>query len=190
VLECGAHWPYLTRRKRALAQPACALRAAQQLLGQARRLRLPGLHMMAGRSRAAFLRGYVEPGHPVMREVDAALEAATGARLADAPRGVDGCSIPTYALPLRALALGFARVAPAAWPVAPIHARAAQRLREAVAPRLHGGRHGALRHAVMQHSASACSARWAPRACTARRPARGRRQQRPRRRGGMAWAWR
>jgi L-asparaginase II len=52
--------------------------------------------------------------------------------LADAPRGVDGCSIPTYALPLRALALAFARVATGQG-LSPAHAAAALRLRQAVA---------------------------------------------------------
>ena len=51
------------------------------------------------------------PDHPVMREVTAALQAATGFDLATtAPRGTDGCSIPTYAIPLRHLAHAFARV--------------------------------------------------------------------------------
>ena len=57
-----------------------------------------------------YARGYVAPRHPVMRAVTAALQAATGYDLADAPRGIDGCSIPTYAIPLRRLALAFARV--------------------------------------------------------------------------------
>ena len=43
----------------------------------------------------AFLRGYVQPEHPVMQEVAAAQQAATGWDLARTPRGTDGCSIPT-----------------------------------------------------------------------------------------------
>jgi L-asparaginase II len=66
----------------------------------------------AGRRPArAFLRGYVKPEHPVMREVSAALQAATGLRPEPSAVGTDGCSIPTYAVPLRHLALAFARVA-------------------------------------------------------------------------------
>ena len=65
----------------------------------------------AGREPGEFVRGYIRPDHPVMREVTAALAAATGADLAQAPVGTDGCSIPTYAIPLRQLAHGFARVA-------------------------------------------------------------------------------
>ncbi|HEY0821573.1 MAG TPA: asparaginase, partial [Rhizobacter sp.] len=80
----------------------------------------------------AFLQGYVQPGHPVMREVSAALQAATGYDLADAPRGIDGCSIPTYAIPLRRLALAFARVGTGVG-LSPEHAQAARRLRAAIA---------------------------------------------------------
>ncbi|MCZ2438599.1 MAG: asparaginase [Burkholderiales bacterium] len=79
-----------------------------------------------------FVQGYVAPEHPVMREVTASIEAATGTRLADAPPGTDGCSIPAFAIALRALALAFARVATGTG-LAPDHARAALRLRQAVA---------------------------------------------------------
>jgi L-asparaginase II len=54
--------------------------------------------------------GYVAPDHAVQREVTAAIASMTGASLNEEMRGVDGCSIPTYAIPLTALALGFARL--------------------------------------------------------------------------------
>ncbi|WP_077038151.1 asparaginase [Pelomonas sp. KK5] len=81
---------------------------------------------------AAFARGYVGADHPVMREVGAALAAATGTDLDRAPRGTDGCSIPTYGIPLRALALGFARAGTGKG-LSPGNAAAAQRLRRAIA---------------------------------------------------------
>ena len=81
-------------------------------------------------------RGYVKAHHPVQREVrnvvasmaDFSLEGERGEVLC----GIDGCSIPTYAMPLKHLALAFARFGtgqdlPAA------RARAAERLRQAVA---------------------------------------------------------
>ena len=86
----------------------------------------------AGTDPAAFARGYVAAEHPVMREVSAALSAATGVDVERAPRGTDGCSIPTFALPLRSLALAFAR-AGTGLGLADANARAARRLREAVA---------------------------------------------------------
>jgi L-asparaginase II len=75
-----------------------------------------------------------------MREVDAAIQAVTGCDLARAPRGIDGCSIPTYAIPLRQLAHGFARIASGVG-LNPGRAAAAARLRRAVAsaPFMAGG---------------------------------------------------
>ena len=79
-----------------------------------------------------FVRGYVGPAHPVMREVTAALQAATGNDLANTPSGTDGCSFPTFAVPLRKLALAFARVGTGVG-LSADHAAAAKRLRAAVA---------------------------------------------------------
>ncbi|MEO6277270.1 asparaginase [Roseateles sp.] len=86
----------------------------------------------AGADPAEFARGYVAAQHPVMREVSAALSATTGVDVEGAPRGIDGCSIPTFALPLRALALAFAR-AGTGQGLSSANAHAARRLREAVA---------------------------------------------------------
>ncbi len=54
--------------------------------------------------------GYVKPDHPVQKEVAAVLAATTGATLSADMRAVDGCSIPSYAIPLERLALAFARL--------------------------------------------------------------------------------
>jgi L-asparaginase II len=135
ALECGTHWPYHDGSIKALAaagQTPSALH--NNCSGKHSGFVCVGCLMAAERGEDArgFLRGYVSPDHPVMREVTAALQAATGFALADAARGVDGCSIPTYAIPLRHLAHAFARVA-TGHGLAPDHARAARRLRQAVA---------------------------------------------------------
>jgi L-asparaginase II len=88
--------------------------------------------MSGGAELRGFLSGYVKPGHAVMREVTAALQATTGHDLAHTAVGTDGCSIPTYAIPLRRLAHAFARVGTGVG-LRPGHARAAARLRQAVA---------------------------------------------------------
>jgi L-asparaginase II len=54
---------------------------------------------------------YVRPDHPVQRLVTAVLADLTGVALGETNRAVDGCSIPTYAVPLDKLALAFARFA-------------------------------------------------------------------------------
>jgi L-asparaginase II len=86
-----------------------------------------------------------------MREVTASLQSTTGFDLAQAARGTDGCSIPTYAIPLRHLAHAFARVATGQGLDADA-ARAAARLRAAVAaaPFMVGGT-GRLDTRLMQH---------------------------------------
>ena len=139
ALECGAHWPYHDGALKALAaqggQPSAL---HNNCSGKHAGFVCLGCHM-AGRSnggdvddRAGFLRGYVEPDHPVMREVSEALQSATGWDLATTARGTDGCSIPTYAIPLRHMARAFARVATGVG-LSVDHARAARRLRQAVA---------------------------------------------------------
>ena len=71
--------------------------------------------------------GYGDVDHPVQREIAAALENVSGVRVADAPRGRDGCSIPTWALPLDAIAMAMARLGSGEH-LAPTRARAAARL--------------------------------------------------------------
>jgi L-asparaginase II len=137
ALECGAHWPYHEGAQRSLA---AAGREPGPLhnncSGKHAGFVCLGCMMAAQTGRAgdvrAFLRGYVQPDHPVMQEVGAAQQAATGWDLDRTARGTDGCSIPTYAIPLRHLAHAFARVATGVG-LSPEHGRAARRLREAVA---------------------------------------------------------
>ena len=132
ALECGAHWPYLDTAARALA--------AQGREPSALHNNCSGKHagflclacaLHGGVDLRQYARGYVQAEHPVMREVTASLQATTGFDLANAPRGTDGCSIPTYAIPLRHLARAFARTG-AGVGLGSGHAQAAKRLRAAV----------------------------------------------------------
>jgi L-asparaginase II len=105
ALECGAHWPLGEEEARALAR-----------LGKTP----TALHNTCSGKHAGFVclacamgvepKGYVTPDHVVQREIAASIEEATGVRLSEETRGVDGCAIPTYAVPLLALARGFARL--------------------------------------------------------------------------------
>jgi L-asparaginase II len=56
-----------------------------------------------------------------------AMETVTGSAHDAAHRGTDGCSIPTYAVPLRSFALGFAKMVSGKG-LGPVRAKAAQRL--------------------------------------------------------------
>lgn len=55
--------------------------------------------------------GYIDAGHPLQRRIAAELGEILDLPAAVAPCGIDGCSAPTFALPLAALARGFATLA-------------------------------------------------------------------------------
>jgi L-asparaginase II len=124
ALRCGAHWP--------MAQAAASALA---------RTGVPStLHNNCSGKHAGFLctacamgvdhADYIRPDHPVQREVHAVLQDVTGATLT-AP-AVDGCSVPTWAMPLDALARGFAKFG-TGHGLPPLRAKAAARLRQACA---------------------------------------------------------
>lgn len=106
ALECGAHWP--SRQETALE----LARAGQDK---------SALHNNCSGKHAGFLcacrhiglnhRGYVGIAHQYQRLIASAMEDVTGAPHRAENSGIDGCSIPTYAVPLRNLATGFARMA-------------------------------------------------------------------------------
>jgi L-asparaginase II len=103
-LECGAHWPVSPSAARALASAGQSPSALHNnCSGKHAGFVCTAIH--AGRDP----RGYVGAEHPVMRDVTATLRAVTGEDLARQTPAIDGCSIPTYAIPLRRLATGFAR---------------------------------------------------------------------------------
>jgi L-asparaginase II len=127
ALACGAHWPSYQPAAQALARGGGAATA---------------LHNNCSGKHAGFLcaacvlgadhHGYVAAEHPVQREVRATLENLTGTPLGDEVRAVDGCSVPTWAVPLQALAHAFARFG-SGQGLEPVRARAAARLRAACA---------------------------------------------------------
>lgn len=105
-LECGAQWPQ-----------------RQDDVGRLHRQGLkPGaLHNNCSGKHAGFVcfachegidpKGYVAVDHPVQQAAKAALEDVFGATLSPDVCGIDGCSIPTWAIPLDRLATGMAKLA-------------------------------------------------------------------------------
>ena len=105
ALECGAHWP--------LDESAARELAAQGWKPSPLHNNCSGKHagfLAITRCRGLDPTGYVRPEHTAMREVTSALGTVLGVRIDDAPRGTDGCGIPAFAVPLTALAGGFARL--------------------------------------------------------------------------------
>lgn len=126
-LECGTHWPMGEAANRALAAQGQGPSA---------------LHNNCSGKHAGFIclscglgedpKGYIKAEHPVQSAVRHTLEDLTGACHTEEASGIDGCSIPTYAVPLPSLAFGFARFGTGLG-LAPEGKKAAERIRRAVA---------------------------------------------------------
>jgi L-asparaginase II len=123
ALCCGAHWPLHQPSAQALARNGSAASALHNNCSG----KHAGFLCVAGAIGAQH-RNYVEPTHPVQQAIRATLAEMTGADL-ERP-AVDGCSVPTWAVSLRALALGFARFGTGQG-LSSARAQAAARLREA-----------------------------------------------------------
>jgi L-asparaginase II len=127
ALKCGIHWP--------LHQPAAQALARSGNVATALHNNCSGKHagfLCAACALGADRASYVEPSHPVQRAVKAALEDLAGFSIPDRACAVDGCSVPTWALPLEAVARAFARFGTGK-SLGPKRAAAARRLREACA---------------------------------------------------------
>jgi L-asparaginase II len=126
ALRCGAHWPISQSASAALARTGAP----------------SALHNNCSGKHASFLcvacamgvdhTDYWRPDHPVQRQVRAVIEDFTGAALAQDVCAVDGCSVPTWAVPLENLARGFAKFGTGQG-LAPVRGKAAARLREVCA---------------------------------------------------------
>ncbi len=106
TLECGAHQPTNSAAREALREKHEEPSALHN--------NCSGKH--AGMLSVALAMGvptagYVSREHDVQRAVRAAVELVIGEELTEDRCGTDGCSIPTWAAPIRAWAHGFARMA-------------------------------------------------------------------------------
>lgn len=125
ALECGSHWPSNHQATIDLARSG----------GEPN-----SLHNNCSGKHAGFIctcchagidhRGYVAAGHRMQEMIKEAMETVTGAAHSASHCGTDGCSIPTYAVPLRSFAAGFARMATGSG-LEPERAKAAKRLIDA-----------------------------------------------------------
>lgn len=106
ALECGAHWSS----------------DQKTIIHQAKTLDKPSaLHNNCSGKHSGFIcacchtgtdvEGYVGYDHPLQQEIRGTMESLTGAAMGQDNCGVDGCSIPTYAIPLKSLAHGFSKMA-------------------------------------------------------------------------------
>ena len=104
-LECGSHLPYSEKATQDL------LRA--QVQPSALHNNCSGKHtgfLSVARHLGQPTKGYIRFDHPIQQRVLGIVESMTGLDLSAAPRGVDGCGIPTLGVPLGNVALAMARL--------------------------------------------------------------------------------
>lgn len=103
ALACGAHWPM---------NQAAAFILARTGVPSALHNNCSGKHagfLCVACARGIDPEGYWRPDHPVQQTVRSVLEDLTGAELSPHSRAIDGCSVPTWAIPLNSLAHAFAK---------------------------------------------------------------------------------
>ncbi|NBB83744.1 MAG: asparaginase, partial [Alphaproteobacteria bacterium] len=106
ALECGSHLPYHAATAEAMLRAGTApTPACNNCSGKHAGFLTTAVH------RGEPIADYIAPTHPVQQRVLGVLEAMCVQDLTAAPRGRDGCSIPTWAIPLGGLAVGMARMA-------------------------------------------------------------------------------
>lgn len=101
-LECGVHPPVYKKSPAFREKPSV-------------------LHNMCSGKHLGFLttalhrneplKGYCLREHPVQKRVERTISELTDVDLSHAPQGIDGCSIPSFAIPLYNIALAMARFA-------------------------------------------------------------------------------
>ncbi|MZR29116.1 asparaginase [Sneathiella litorea] len=126
ALECGCHWPTYDPAARALAVSGQEPSAAHNnCSGKHSGFLCTAVHLKETTT------GYIHREHAVQQRIVKVLEDFTDLDLSNAPVGIDGCSIPTIAIPLQNAALAFARFAdPSTLTVA--RATACKRLQKAI----------------------------------------------------------
>ena len=121
-LECGAHWSF--------QQPVLIHQARTRDRPDALCNNCSGKHsgfICACVHQGIDVNGYSGYNHPLQAEIRAVMEDVTGAPVGRDLCGTDGCNIPTYAVPLKALAQGFAKLSTGEG-LSPSRAKAASRI--------------------------------------------------------------
>ena len=135
-LECGAHLPYDEPSMRALVRAGREPDAAyNNCSGKHAGFLTTAVHV------GEPTKGYIRYEHPVQQRLLGVLEQVAGLDLSDAPRGIDGCGIPTIGIPVGNTAMAMARLADSA-DLPPARAAAAKRVVQAMMaePYMVGGR--------------------------------------------------
>jgi L-asparaginase II len=105
MLRCGVHAPFDKPTSRRLISEGEALTPLRH--------NCSGKHtgmLLLAQAMDVSLHDYLERGHPVQRAILEAFSAMCGVEKSQVQLGTDGCSVPNFAVPLRAAALAYARL--------------------------------------------------------------------------------
>ncbi len=108
ALRCGAHAPYSADAARQLERDGLPFNQLHN--------NCSGKHagmLLTARHRGLSIEDYFSLEHPIQREIIKTL-ARLGDLAEEMPTAIDGCSAPTFGVPLDSLAIAFARMAGAA----------------------------------------------------------------------------
>lgn len=125
-LACGPHLSFNDKAAQAMVKAGKKpTRLHNNCSGKHSGFLCCALHMGAG------VEGYEKPGHAVQKAARQAIGEMCGVDPKTMPAGTDGCAAPNFAVPLKALATGFARLADPQG-LSPTRAAAVYRLMDAV----------------------------------------------------------
>jgi L-asparaginase II len=105
-LECGAHMPTNHQSRDALIKSGNPPLAVHNNCSG----KHAGMLAMATHLGVAH-KNYILPDHPVQQGIARTMAHMCAVDLSQAPMGIDGCSVPTWALPLQNIARGFVALA-------------------------------------------------------------------------------
>jgi L-asparaginase II len=104
-LHCGAHAPLgAAAASQLIAEGVAPTQLHNNCSGKHAGMLATALHLREP------IAGYWEPSHPVQQRIRRALEEISGVPLGAEVQGIDGCSVPNWAMPLSVLARTFARL--------------------------------------------------------------------------------
>jgi L-asparaginase II len=103
--ECGAHWPsYRNAAFDLVRHGEKPLDVHNNCSGKHAGMLALAKHLGVNE------KNYVKQEHPVQRAIAETIARLCDVDISKAPTAIDGCSVPTWAMPLKNMALGFARL--------------------------------------------------------------------------------
>ncbi len=103
-LECGAQLPKRPQDQAQLVRDGVEIKAIHN--------NCSGKHsgfLAFAKHTGLETKGYINFDHPVQKEIAGVLENVTGAKHSKDNYGIDGCSIPTFKIPMQNLAIAYAK---------------------------------------------------------------------------------